>query len=127
MLSEVARDANQRETGLGDRVAERGVLKRLVGQDGDLGGAARVEDDLDVLDARELREFLGDAHDAVSARHSVNGQLDGAIDLGAHVLSLRLGLDEASDGRGRLIDLGLRGLIGFSRRCDDAVVHVVFE
>ena len=38
-----------------------------------------------------------------------------------------LGLDEARDGRGRLVDFGLRGLVGFVRRRDDAVVHVVFE
>ena len=34
---------------------------------------------------------------------------------------------EARDGRGRLVDFGLRGLVGFARRRDDAVVHVVFE
>ena len=38
-----------------------------------------------------------------------------------------LGLDEARDGRSRLVDFGLRDLVGFARRRDDAVVHVVFE
>ena len=109
--SEVARDADQLEAGLGHRVAQRRVVQGSVGQDGHLGGCARVEDDVDVLHAGDLAQFFADAHHAVAAGHAVDGQLNGAIDLGGHGFSLGLGLDEARDGRGRLVDFGLGGLV----------------
>ncbi len=79
--SEVARDADQREAGA-DTASLSAASSRGIGQDRHLGGGARVEDHVDVLSPGIS---LSSSRSSRSGRsHTVDGQFNGAIDLGGH-------------------------------------------
>src|SRR5690606_16981630 len=113
--------------GLVDRLAQRRLVERVVGEDRDLGRAADAQLDAHVLDSGHGLEVLRDVRDAVAAGHA--GDAQGGD--GAHGAP-RVGMggsatDEAGDGVGGFLDLRRALLLGLAGRVDDAVAQVVLD
>src|SRR5665647_3189822 len=128
-----------RVAGLFDGGLDVLVGERLGGADRHLRGAAVHQLDLDVRDAREGCQLLGDRADAVAAGHALDADVDG---LGAHgvppcdgalicgwCLDLRAvsAADEARDGVRGLADLLVACRMGLAGGVHHAVAQVVLE
>ena len=91
-LADVALDGVERVVpGLINGLSQGRVLEADVGEHGDGGLPALVEQDGDVLDAVERLELLGDVGDAVAAGESGDLEGGGAVDaVGGELSNLSL-------------------------------------